>query len=54
MLLGDNKFIPGYRREYYEGCSYGSAVRGDMSDLRVKEPKEGAFRSCVEWFSRHL
>ncbi|KAJ7452660.1 alpha/beta-hydrolase [Mycena latifolia] len=56
-ILGNGKFAPGYRREYFEGCSHGFAVRGNMSDPKVKaaQPgKEGAFKACVEWFLKHL
>ncbi|KAJ6614548.1 chlorocatechol-degradation protein [Mycena sp. CBHHK59/15] len=53
-IFGDGKFSPGYRHEHFEGCSHGFAVRGDMSDPKVKAGKEGAFKSCVEWFSKYL
>ncbi|KAJ7441958.1 dienelactone hydrolase endo-1,3,1,4-beta-D-glucanase [Mycena galericulata] len=43
-------FAPGYRREYFEGCTHGFAVRGDLSDPKVKAGKEGAFKATVEWF----
>jgi len=29
-ILGGGKFAPGYVREYFEGCSHGFAVRGDL------------------------
>ena len=29
-VLGDGKFTPGYERLYWEGCTHGFAVRGDM------------------------
>ncbi|KAH9479732.1 Protein AIM2 [Psilocybe cubensis] len=53
-LFGDGKFAPGYRREFFEGCVHGFAVRGDMSDPNVKAGKEGAFKAAVEWFIKHL
>ncbi|KAK2465686.1 hypothetical protein APHAL10511_002230 [Amanita phalloides] len=53
-ILGDGKFAPGYRREYFDGCTHGFAVRGDMSDPKVKAGKEGAFKATVEWFWKHL
>lgn len=53
-LFGDGKFAPGYRSEYFEGCVHGFAVRGDMSDPRVKAGKEGAFKAAVEWFIENL
>ncbi|KAJ7108764.1 Alpha/Beta hydrolase protein [Mycena epipterygia] len=53
-ILGDGKFAPGYKREYFEGCHHGFAVRGDMSDPKVKAGKEGAFKACVDWFMKYL
>ncbi|KAG6893028.1 hypothetical protein C0992_011511, partial [Termitomyces sp. T32_za158] len=53
-ILGGGKFAPGYRREYFEGCTHGFAVRGDLSDVRVKAGKEGAFKATVEWFIKFL
>ncbi|KAF5316757.1 hypothetical protein D9619_006548 [Psilocybe cf. subviscida] len=47
-------FKPGYKREYWEGCTHGFAVRGDMSDPKVKAGKEGSFKAAVEWFIAHL
>ena len=29
-ILGDGKFIPGYKRTYWDGCTHGFAVRGDL------------------------
>lgn len=29
-VLGDGKFAPGYKRPYWEGCTHGFAVRGDL------------------------
>jgi hypothetical protein len=52
-ILGGGKFTPGYKREYFEGCTHGFAVRGDMTNPQVKAGKEGAFKSTVEWFMKH-
>ena len=35
-LLGDGKFAPGYKRPYWDGCTHGFAVRGDMVSVPVK------------------
>jgi len=43
-----------YRREYFEGCTHGFAVRGDLSNPQVKAGKEGAFKATVEFFLKHL
>lgn len=53
-VLGDGKFAPGYLRTYFDGCTHGFSVRGDMSDPKVKAGKEGAFKSSVEWFLKYL
>ncbi|OCH96371.1 alpha/beta-hydrolase [Obba rivulosa] len=53
-ILSDGKFAPGYKRTYWEGCTHGFAVRGDMSDPKVKAGKEGAFKASVEFFIEHL
>ncbi|KAK7037582.1 hypothetical protein VNI00_011074 [Paramarasmius palmivorus] len=53
-ILGDGKFAPGYKREYFDGCSHGFAVRGDMSAPKVKAGKEGAFKAAVVWFKKYL
>jgi len=47
-------FKPGFRQEYFEGCTHGFAVRGDLSDPKVKAGKEGAFKNTIEWFREHL
>ncbi|KAI5889215.1 alpha/beta-hydrolase [Schizophyllum commune H4-8] len=53
-ILGNGKFAPGYKRTYWEGCVHGFAVRGDMSDPKVKAGKEGAFEATVQWMKEHL
>ncbi|KAG7087237.1 hypothetical protein E1B28_013217 [Marasmius oreades] len=53
-ILGEGKFKPGYKREYFEGCEHGFAVRGDMDDPKVKAGKEGSFKATVEWLKKYL
>ncbi|KAF8677884.1 hypothetical protein AX14_004748 [Amanita brunnescens Koide BX004] len=53
-ILGNGKFAPGYTREYFEGCTHGFAVRGDLNDPKVKAGKEGAFKAAVEWLKSHF
>ncbi|KAF8628949.1 hypothetical protein AX15_003625 [Amanita polypyramis BW_CC] len=53
-ILGNGKFAPGYKREYFDGCTHGFAVRGDLSDPKVKAGKEGAFQAAVQWFQTHI
>ncbi|KAJ7147630.1 alpha beta-hydrolase [Mycena crocata] len=47
-------FAPGYKREYFEGCTHGFAVRGDLSDPKVKAGKEDAFKATVEWLIKYM
>ncbi|KIJ65189.1 hypothetical protein HYDPIDRAFT_175207 [Hydnomerulius pinastri MD-312] len=54
-ILGDGSAsAPKYKREYFDGCTHGFAVRGDMKDPKVKAGKEGAFKATVEFFLQHL
>jgi dienelactone hydrolase len=53
-LMGNGKFSPGYKREFFEGCSHGFSVRGDMSNPKVKAGKESAFQAAVKWFMQYL
>ena len=53
-VIGEGKFAPGYKREYFEGAEHGFAVRGNMTDPVVKKAKEGAFESAVAWFIEKL
>ncbi|OSX64121.1 hypothetical protein POSPLADRAFT_1045241 [Postia placenta MAD-698-R-SB12] len=53
-VLGGGKFGPGYERTYWEGCTHGFAVRGDLSNPKVKEGKEGSFKATVEFFLKYL
>ncbi|THV04733.1 alpha/beta-hydrolase [Dendrothele bispora CBS 962.96] len=53
-VLGDGKFAPGYKREYFDGCTHGFAVRGDMSNPQVKAGKEGSFKATVEWLQKYF
>ena len=46
-ILGGGKFAPGYKREYFDSCPHGFAVRGDLSDPKVKAGKEGSFKASV-------
>ncbi|KAJ7133258.1 alpha/beta-hydrolase [Mycena epipterygia] len=52
--LGERGFAPGYKRVYFEDLAHGFAVKGDMSDPKVKAGKEDAFKGTVEWFLNYL
>ncbi|KIK49101.1 hypothetical protein CY34DRAFT_7765 [Suillus luteus UH-Slu-Lm8-n1] len=53
-IFGDGKFAPGYKREYFPGCTHGFAVRGDITKPLIKAGKEGSFKAAVEFFREHL
>jgi len=53
-LLGEGRFAHGYKQLFWDGCTHGFAVRGDMNDPKVKAGKEGAFKASVEWFMKYL
>lgn len=53
-VMGNGQFAPGYERTYWEGCTHGFAVKGDISDPKVKAGKEGAFKATVEFYKKHL
>ncbi|EIM81993.1 chlorocatechol-degradation protein [Stereum hirsutum FP-91666 SS1] len=53
-ILGGGKFAPGYERVHWEGCTHGFAVRGDISDPKIKASKEGCFKKCVEFLIAKL
>lgn len=38
----------------FSGVQHGFAVRGDLSDVRVKYGKEQAFAQAVAWFNQYL
>ncbi|KAI0676103.1 alpha/beta-hydrolase [Trametes maxima] len=52
-ILGGGKFAPGYERTYWDGCQHGFAVRGDLSNPKVKAGKEGAFIATVKFFKMY-
>ncbi|THH00640.1 hypothetical protein EW026_g1923 [Hermanssonia centrifuga] len=47
-IMGEGKFAPGYQRTYWDGCTHGFAVRGDLSDPKVKAGKEGENKSNID------
>lgn len=47
-------FAPGYKRNFYDGCEHGFAVRGDLSNPKIKAGKEGAFDETVKWFQEYF
>jgi len=53
-ILGGGKFKPGYERAYFDGCEHGFAVRGDLSNPKVKAGKEGAFEKTVAFYKKYL
>lgn len=54
QILGNGKFPHGYEKYYWDGCTHGFAVRGDMNDPKVKAGKEGSFEKSVAFFKKYL
>jgi len=53
-LLAAGKYKGGYKRVYWEGCFHGFAVRGDLSNPKIKAGMEGAFKEVVDLFKSTL
>ena len=53
-MFGGGKFAPGYKREYFEGCTHGFAVRGDMKDAVAQAAKENSFKATVKWIKEYI
>ncbi|KAI0703746.1 alpha/beta-hydrolase [Cytidiella melzeri] len=53
-ILGNGQFAPGYERTYWEGCNHGFAVRGDLSNPKIKAGLEGAFLAAVKFYKKYL
>ncbi|KAG2040097.1 hypothetical protein BDR03DRAFT_171801 [Suillus americanus] len=53
-IFDDGKFAPGYKREFFPGCTNEFSVRGDTRDPLVKAGKEGSFKAAVEFFLERL
>ncbi|KAI0085737.1 alpha/beta-hydrolase [Irpex rosettiformis] len=53
-VLGNGQFAPGYERTYWDGCTHGFAVRGDMNNPKIKAGKEGAFLASVKFYKKYL
>ncbi|KIK81524.1 hypothetical protein PAXRUDRAFT_832781 [Paxillus rubicundulus Ve08.2h10] len=54
ILGGGSATAELYRREYFEGCAHGFAVRGDPTIPAIKAGKEGSFKATVEFFLKYL
>ncbi|KAI6102077.1 dienelactone hydrolase [Pisolithus sp. B1] len=54
-ILGNGEqFTETYRREYFEGCTHGFTLRGDLSQPEVKAGREGSFKASVLFFKKYL
>jgi len=52
--LGGGKYAPGWKQNYYPGCTHGFATRGDTSVPAIKFGKENAFEETCRWFKQYL
>ncbi|KAI8454246.1 Alpha/Beta hydrolase protein [Phakopsora pachyrhizi] len=53
-ILGDGKYKPGYKRNYYPGATHGFGCRADLSKPSEKEAFDKSFVETVNWFKTHL
>ncbi|KAM0745632.1 alpha beta-hydrolase [Meredithblackwellia eburnea MCA 4105] len=47
-------YVPGWKQNYYPGCTHGFATRADLDVPEQKFGKENAFEETVAWFRQHL
>ncbi|KAK4699842.1 hypothetical protein P7C70_g6414, partial [Phenoliferia sp. Uapishka_3] len=47
-------YAPGWKQNYYPGCTHGFGTRADLSVPAQKHGKEDAFKESVEWFKNYL
>ncbi|KAI5481093.1 dienelactone hydrolase endo-1,3,1,4-beta-D-glucanase [Pseudohyphozyma bogoriensis] len=52
--LGGGAYKPGYKQNYYPGCTHGFGTRGDIKVPEQKFGKENAFEETVKWFKKYL
>ncbi|SGY84611.1 BQ5605_C009g05707 [Microbotryum silenes-dioicae] len=52
-MMGGGRYAPGWKQNYYPGCTHGFAVRGDITDQRIKFGKENSFKQTVAWFNKY-
>ncbi|KAH8919589.1 alpha/beta-hydrolase [Atractiella rhizophila] len=45
---------PNYKRNFYPGTQHGFAVRGDLSQEKIKFAKENSFKESVQWLQKHV
>ncbi|POW05837.1 hypothetical protein PSTT_09390 [Puccinia striiformis] len=53
-ILGDGKYKPGYKRNYYAGATHGFGCRADLNKPAEKEAFDKSFVEIVKWFKTHL
>ncbi|OAV88285.1 hypothetical protein PTTG_06415 [Puccinia triticina 1-1 BBBD Race 1] len=53
-ILGDGKYKPGYKRNYYAGATHGFGCRADLSNPAEKEAFDKSFVETVNWFKTHI
>ncbi|KAH7908401.1 hypothetical protein BJ138DRAFT_1157690 [Hygrophoropsis aurantiaca] len=53
-IFEHGNFVPGYEREFQEGYTHGFAVRGKLSDRKVKAGQEDSVSKSVKFFKKHL
>ncbi|SCV74627.1 BQ2448_7656 [Microbotryum intermedium] len=52
-MMGGGRYAPGWKQNYFPGCTHGFAVRGDITNDKIKYGKEEAFKQTVAWFNKY-
>ncbi|PLW06673.1 hypothetical protein PCANC_10388 [Puccinia coronata f. sp. avenae] len=53
-MLGDGKYKPGYKRNYYAGATHGFGCRADLTNPAEKEAFDKSYVEIVKWFKDYL
>ncbi|KAM0756391.1 alpha/beta-hydrolase [Meredithblackwellia eburnea MCA 4105] len=53
-ILGDGKYKPGFKQNYYPGCTHGFGTRADLDDPKQVFGKENSLEETVAWFKKYL
>lgn len=53
-ILGEGKYKPGYKRNYYPGASHGFGCRADLEKPSEKKAFNESTDEIISWFKTHL
>jgi len=52
--LGDGKYKPGFKQNYYAGATHGFGCRADLNNPAEKEAMEKSHAEIVKWIKSHF